>query len=62
MNSEIFLKYLKSIFGPCATFKEGQLESIVSTVTNHFSLVVQKTGWGKSMVYFLATEIATPIV
>ena len=56
MNSEIFFKYLKSIFGPCATFKEGQLESIVSTVTNHFSLVVQKTGWGKSMVYFLATK------
>ncbi len=56
MGSEIFLEYLKAIFGPTASFKEGQLESIISTVTNHFSLVVQKTGWGKSMVYFLATR------
>ncbi len=56
MGSEIFLEYLKTIFGPTASFKAGQLESIISTVTNHFSLVVQKTGWGKSMVYFLATK------
>ena len=56
VGSEIFYEYLKAIFGPTASFKEGQLESILSTFSNHFSLVVQKTGWGKSMVYFLATK------
>lgn len=52
----LFSNLLKQTLGPNARFKEGQYESIVSTINNHFTLVVQKTGWGKSMVYFLATK------
>ena len=52
----LFSNLLKQTLGPNARFKEGQYESIASTINNHFTLVVQKTGWGKSMVYFLATK------
>ncbi len=41
-----------------ATFRPGQLEAI-NAVTAHGgrALVVQRTGWGKSAVYFVATRI-----
>jgi ATP-dependent DNA helicase RecQ len=39
-----------------ATFHEGQLEAIQALVDDHRrALVVQRTGWGKSAVYFIAT-------
>jgi ATP-dependent DNA helicase RecQ len=43
---------------PKAEFRDGQWEAIESLV-NHRAhvLVVQRTGWGKSMVYFVATEL-----
>ncbi len=43
---------------PAATFHAGQLEAI-DAVTAHGgrALVVQRTGWGKSAVYFIATRI-----
>jgi len=43
---------------PGAQFVEGQWEGI-NTITNRGQrlLLVQRTGWGKSMVYFLATRI-----
>ena len=44
------------MFGNAAEFRDGQLDAIESAVTNHFTLVVQKTGWGKSLVYFMATR------
>ncbi len=56
MNNDVFYNYLRMVFGENASFKQDQLEAIVSTVNNHFTLVVEKTGWGKSMVYFLATK------
>ena len=43
---------------PTATFREGQWEAI-DAVVNHRArmLVVQRTGWGKSSVYFIATRL-----
>lgn len=43
---------------PSATFRPGQLEAIQSIV-EHSSrlLVVQRTGWGKSFVYFIACRL-----
>lgn len=49
--------YLKQYYGPDATFREGQHEAIQSVLQSNRALVVQKTGWGKSLVYFLATRI-----
>lgn len=43
---------------PSATFRTGQLEAITKVVDgNRRQLVVQKTGWGKSFVYFIATKL-----
>ena len=39
-----------------AVFHEGQLEAIQALVDDHRrALVVQRTGWGKSAVYFIST-------
>jgi ATP-dependent DNA helicase RecQ len=41
-----------------ASFREGQEEAIKHIVEGRSRLlVVQKTGWGKSLVYFIATKI-----
>ena len=41
-----------------ATFRDGQLEAIESLVSDRGRvLVVQRTGWGKSAVYFIATRL-----
>ncbi len=43
---------------PEARFRDGQLEAIEGLVSSPKRLlVVQRTGWGKSMVYFIATKI-----
>ena len=43
---------------PDAQFQDGQWEAIESLVKDRGQLlVVQRTGWGKSMVYFLATRL-----
>ncbi len=43
---------------PAAEFRDGQLEAIESLVSRKEKvLVVQRTGWGKSAVYFVATEL-----
>ena len=49
--------YLHEAYGADATFRAGQLEAIVDAATGKRVLVVQKTGWGKSLVYFMATKI-----
>lgn len=56
METEFFHNYLINLFGPPAKFRDGQIEAIESTIINHFTLVVEKTGWGKSLVYFFATK------
>src|SRR5688572_17978236 len=43
---------------PAATFREGQDDAICHVVEGRGRLlVVQKTGWGKSFVYFIATKL-----
>ena len=50
-------KVLHSFLGEGAEFHEGQYEAIEATLTNRRTLVVQKTGWGKSMVYFVCSKL-----
>ena len=50
-------KYLKQALGKNAEFRDGQLEAIVEVLKGRRVLVVQKTGWGKSIIYFLSTKI-----
>lgn len=51
-------RWLRQAFGPGATFREGQWECIESVAVERGRLlVVQRTGWGKSIVYFLATRL-----
>ncbi len=49
---------LTAMFGPDATFRDGQREAILALVEHRARLlVVQRTGWGKSLVYFIATRL-----
>lgn len=43
---------------PAAEFRDGQWEAIEALVVgSRRALVIQRTGWGKSLVYFLATRL-----
>ncbi len=43
---------------PSSTFRAGQLEAIEQLVVNRRRvLLVQRTGWGKSAIYFIATRL-----
>ena len=49
---------LVQAFGPSAAFRDGQWEAIEPILSpGARELVVQRTGWGKSLVYFLATRL-----
>src|SRR5713226_8526297 len=49
---------LRQMLGPRAQFREGQWQAIDAIVRRRSRvLVVQRTGWGKSLVYFLATKL-----
>jgi ATP-dependent DNA helicase RecQ len=52
------LQLLRQALGDnTATFRDGQWQSISALVQRRARLlVVQRTGWGKSLVYFLATK------
>src|SRR5688572_11677865 len=51
-------RWLKQMMGVEAEFREGQWEAVQALVEQRQRvLVVQKTGWGKSLVYFLATRL-----
>lgn len=50
-------RILKDLYGSGSTFRDGQYEAIEATLTNLRTLVVQRTGWGKSLVYFLTTKL-----
>lgn len=55
---ETALRYLrKSLNRADASFRDGQWESIQALLARKRILVVQRTGWGKSVVYFLATRL-----
>ncbi len=49
---------LRELAGPQAEFREHQLEAVRDLVVDRARvLCVQRTGWGKSAVYFLATAL-----
>lgn len=52
------LDLFRTMLGPQAAFRPGQWEAIEAVaVRRQRALVVQRTGWGKSLVYFLATKL-----
>jgi len=51
-------QHLHAMLGPDATFRDGQREAIEAVIEDrHRALVVQRTGWGKSLVYWIATRV-----
>ncbi|MGO9902506.1 MAG: RecQ family ATP-dependent DNA helicase [Solirubrobacteraceae bacterium] len=57
-TAERALQLLRRALDESATFRDGQLEAIEELVDRRGRvLVVQRTGWGKSVVYFLATAL-----
>ena len=55
-HAEQLLK--KSLNNPNASFRKGQWEAIDTLVNQRKKLlVVERTGWGKSSVYFIATKL-----
>ena len=51
------VRIIRTLYGPEAAFREGQYEAIEATMTRKRTLVVQRTGWGKSLVYFVCTKL-----
>src|SRR5215813_12342551 len=50
--------WLQETLGANAEFRDGQWEAIEALVEKRQRiLVVQRTGWGKSLVYFMATRL-----
>ena len=59
-NWEIYEKaseIIALLYGQNAKFRDGQYEAIEATLTHRRTLIVQKTGWGKSLVYFICTKL-----
>lgn len=55
-TAELILK--QALNDPSAQFREGQWEAIDATVNKRQkTLVVQRTGWGKSAVYFISCKL-----
>ena len=49
---------LRDAYGASANFRSGQDEAILAVAeTRGRVLLVQRTGWGKSVVYFVATRL-----
>lgn len=51
------LSALHEYYGSNAKFRDGQAEAIRAVLNGRRTLVIQRTGWGKSMVYFLSTKL-----
>jgi ATP-dependent DNA helicase RecQ len=53
--------HLRALAGPTAVLREDQWTAIDALVSDRRrALVVQRTGWGKSAVYFVATALLAP--
>ncbi len=51
-------QHLEAMFGEGAQFRDGQREAVEAVVRDGSrTLVVQRTGWGKSLVYWIATRV-----
>ena len=52
------LRHLRTMLGPDASFREGQREAIEAILDDGSrALVIERTGWGKSLVYWIATRV-----
>ncbi|MGM0653480.1 MAG: RecQ family ATP-dependent DNA helicase, partial [Bacillota bacterium] len=51
------LSLLKKAVGEEAEFRPDQWEAIEAVLSKRKTLVVERTGWGKSIVYFIAAKI-----
>ena len=57
MQAQALQLLRKALGDNAATFRDGQWQAISALVQRRARiLVVQRTGWGKSLVYFLATK------
>lgn len=55
---ELAEQRLRALAGPSAALRDDQWKAIRALVLDrHRALVVQRTGWGKSAVYFIATAL-----
>jgi len=51
-------RHLTALAGPDALLREDQFDAITALVADHArAVVVQRTGWGKSAVYWIATHL-----
>jgi ATP-dependent DNA helicase RecQ len=51
-------EHLQAMLGPDVDFRDGQREAIEAVIQDgRRALVVQRTGWGKSLVYWIATRV-----
>ena len=59
MEKQVATQLLRRVLNnPTAEFRDGQWEAIDSVANrNRKLLLVQRTGWGKSIVYFISTKI-----
>ena len=56
--TDVFQPHLEAMLGPGAVFRDGQREAIAAVVEDGSrTLIVQRTGWGKSLVYWIATRV-----
>ena len=56
-KKEEAIDLLREMLGCNAVFRDGQWEAINSVLNREKTLLVQRTGWGKSIVYFIATKL-----
>ena len=57
-SEDALLAHLRAMLGPDATFRDGQRAAIEAVLDDGSrALVVQRTGWGKSLVYWIATRV-----
>ena len=47
---------LEKIYGKFSRFRPGQEEAVLAVLNGKKTLVVQHTGWGKSLVYFMSIK------
>ncbi|GAB6905733.1 ATP-dependent DNA helicase [Desulfosarcina cetonica] len=57
MQEQALALLRQALDDPNADFRNGQWECILALLDRRRLLVVQRTGWGKSMVYFLAARM-----
>ena len=58
MRDRALLLLRNAIDNPDADFRDGQWEAIAELLQNKSRLLlVQRTGWGKSLIYFITTKL-----